>query len=86
LGANPVEVLRHVPANEGKLTITNETPGVERLRVVVNGRQFALADLKDGETRTLDVSGAMQAGDDNRIMLIAYGSRGGSAVVLVSDS
>jgi hypothetical protein len=51
----------------------------------VNGRQFLLTELQDGETRTLDVASAMRAGNNNTIRLVAHAARGGTAMVLVSD-
>jgi hypothetical protein len=66
--------------------ISNGTPGLDRVRLVVNGHHFEAADLHDGDKRTLDVSSSMRKGSDNTIVVVAYGPRGGSAAVLVSDS
>jgi beta-propeller repeat-containing protein len=82
---SPVQVIRHLDQAEGHLTISNGTPGVDRVRLLVNGQPFKVADLHDGETRTLDVTPAMRRGD-NTILVVAHGARGASAVVMVADS
>jgi hypothetical protein len=71
---------------ESTLTVVNATPGLTQLDVVVNGQGFKLTPLRDGETRTLDVSSAMKPGTANTIALSARGKPGGGADVLVSDA
>jgi hypothetical protein len=83
-GAPRSETYHHLARGESQLTVTNGVPGLDRLRVVVNGRQFELRNLDDGETRTLDVSSAMRKGD-NTITLIAQGKDDGIATVLIAD-
>jgi hypothetical protein len=85
-GDSPVRVIHHVARAESHVSITNGTPGVQSLRLLVNGRDFEVMDLHHGETRSVDVSSAMHKGGDNIILVIAHGPRGGSAAVLVSDS
>jgi hypothetical protein len=85
-GESPVQVLHHVARAESHVTITNGTPGVDRVRLVVNGHTFEERNLLDGERRTLDVSAAMRKGGDNTILVVAHGPRHSSAVVFVSDS
>jgi hypothetical protein len=85
-GDSPVQVIQHLASGESQVTITDGTPGVNHVRLLVNGHPFEVADLHDGQTQTLDVSSAMRTGSDNTIVVIAHGPRGSSAVVLVSDS
>jgi hypothetical protein len=80
------ETFRHVASGESHVMITNGTPGLTRLALVVNGHRYELRDLNDGETQTLDVSSAMHKGANNRITVIAQGKAQGSAVILVADS
>jgi hypothetical protein len=49
----------------------------------VNGRNFEIAGLMDGEIRELNIAAAMQPGDNNTIEITAKGKPGGSAHVLI---
>jgi hypothetical protein len=44
-GERPVQVLDHVALGESHLTLVNGRPGVDRLRIQVNGHEFKLTDL-----------------------------------------
>lgn len=79
------ETLNGLSAAEHLVTIANGRPGLKSLRVTVNGQQLTVAGLKDGETRTLDVSSAMHPGNGNVIVLTALGKPGGSAEVAIHD-
>jgi hypothetical protein len=59
-GESPAQVIHDVAQGESHVTVTNGTPGVDWLRLVVDGHQFQLNDLHDGETQTLNVSSAMR--------------------------
>jgi len=83
-GKPETEVLNAIPEAESLVTVNNGAPGLKILEVVVNGQNFRLAGLKDGETATLDVSSAMVA-DDNTIALTAIGKPGSSANVVISE-
>jgi hypothetical protein len=85
-GESPVQVVHHVARTESHVTIVNGTPGVGRVRLVVNGHTFEVRDLHDGQTRKIDVSSAMRKGSNNTILVMADGPRNSSAVVVVSDS
>jgi hypothetical protein len=78
--------LHHVPRGESHITLQNGTPGLDEVRLRVDGHAFELTNLVDGEVRTLDVSAAMRRGDHTTVTLHAVAPRGGTAVVLVSDS
>lgn len=79
------ETIAQLPQEEGQVTIYNSSPGLKALKVTANGETFTLAGLKDGEERTLDVSGAMLPGEENIITLTGTGKPGGSATVMIHD-
>jgi hypothetical protein len=79
------QTLSGIPQAEGKVTITNGSPGLRRLVVVVNGLKFQVNALRNGERRTVDIARAMRPGDNNTIVLKAYGAQGATADVLVWD-
>jgi WD40 repeat protein len=79
------EIIRDVSSAESTLTVSNATPGLERMTVLVNGRPFRVVDLRDGETRTVDLARAMRSGTRNTVVLVGQGRIGASAVVVLSD-
>jgi hypothetical protein len=75
-----------LPDFESKVTVSNGSPGVRAIDVVVNGITFKLTGLDAGETRTFDVASAMLPGTGNVISLTAYGGGGGgSALVMIAN-
>jgi hypothetical protein len=74
-----------LPQAEHHIHVTNAAPGVTNLRVAVNGRNFQLGGLKDGQSVAIDVASAMHPGNANTIELTALGKPGGSAAVLIHD-
>jgi hypothetical protein len=74
-----------IPEEEGTITIQNNTPGVQRIDVEVNGQLWRVTGLKNGEERTLDVSSAMVAGNDNVVALTVHGRPGGTVDVWIWD-
>jgi hypothetical protein len=85
-GVRRAETIHHVAHGESTVSITNLTPGLSSLRIVVNGRSFEVNDLVDGETRSIDISSAMRRNDNNTITVIAQGKAHGAAVVMIADS
>lgn len=79
------ETFTNVPTVEGVVTITNGSPGVKTLIMIVNGTRFKEKKLKNGEIVTVDISSAMQPGDANTITLIARGQKGSSVEVMIWD-
>lgn len=73
-----------VPFIEDTVTVTNGTPGLNSIEVVVNGTKFKV-HLKDGEEKTLDISSALVPGDNNVVTLRGLGKKGGSANVMIWD-
>jgi Beta-propeller repeat len=85
-GEKTTQVIHHVAQGENHVRITNGRPGVDRVRLKVNGHQFKATDLHDGEQRLVDVSSAMRKGADNTIIVVGHGPQGSSAVVMIADS
>jgi hypothetical protein len=85
--AGKPETVTHtdVPEAEGVVTLTNGTPGVKRVEIVVNGQEFVVNALTDGEVVTVDVSSAMQPGDTNTVSITARGGTASSVHVLIWD-
>jgi hypothetical protein len=80
------QIFTGLPDFERKVTVSNGTPGVKTINIVVNGITFKLTGLEAGEVRTLDVASAMLPGNDNVISLSAHGGGGaGSALVMVAN-
>jgi hypothetical protein len=79
------EVFTGLMQAESHVLLKNDTPGVERLDLRVNGQQFRLDDLKDGEQRTLDISSAMHPGDHNTVLVRTRGPRDASALLVISN-
>jgi hypothetical protein len=82
---NGVQVFTGLAQNESHVLLQNDTPGVQRVDLHVNGRHFRLDHLRDGEERTLDVSSAMQPGGHNTVLVRTRGPRDGSAMLVISD-
>jgi hypothetical protein len=77
--------LTGLPAEEGRITVRNGSPGVKNLEINVNGWTWRLTGMSDGAERTLDVSPAMRPGDGNTITVTPQGKPGGSADLVISD-
>lgn len=73
-----------VPRAEDKVTVTNGSPGINHLEVIVNGKKFNVTGLKDGEEKTIDISSAMVDGD-NTVTFRATGKKGAWANVMIWD-
>jgi hypothetical protein len=78
--------LTHIARAESQVRIQNDaTQGAGTIQINVNGKTFTAAGLRNNEVRTLNVSSAMTAGNNNTITLTAVGQPGSSATVLVSN-
>ncbi len=64
--------------------IFNDSPGVGDLTVTVNGQNFKVHGLGDGQQATLDIAGALHA-DNNSVSLTTTGKPGGSAALLFGN-
>jgi hypothetical protein len=83
--ADPQGTRSLVDQAENKLLIMNGTPGLKNLETTVNGTKIKVTGLKDGETRTLDISSAMAPGSNNVITVKGHGPQSSSAMVVISD-
>jgi hypothetical protein len=71
---------------ESKVMIVNGSPGMKKVRLVVNGKVFRQVGLTAGEVRRFDVASAMRPGSGNTITITAKGSKkGASADIVISD-
>jgi hypothetical protein len=80
----PVATTVELAPGERRAEVTNGTPGVTNLSLVVNGQHFQVAGLRDGESRTLDVGAALRA-SGNTATLEAQGKSGGHATAVLHD-
>jgi len=85
LGTDPQGTNTGIPQAENKVLIMNGAPGLKNAEAVVNGIRFKVTGLKDGENRTIDVTSAMRAGNDNVVTVTGHGPKGSSAMAVVSD-
>jgi hypothetical protein len=85
-GGETQQILTGIPSAERLIRVQNGTPGLTRLTVVVNGFNYVLAPLSDGESLWLDVGAAMIPGDGNTVVLLGEGAEGASATVTLGDS
>jgi 6-phosphogluconolactonase (cycloisomerase 2 family) len=83
-GKPVTETLTGIPQQEDQVTIFNGSPGINNIRIEVNGKKFQVAGLKDGEVKTIDVTSAMKPGS-NTFSFTALGKPGASATVLIHD-
>lgn len=74
-----------VPRAEDKVTITNGSPGLKKIDILVNGQTFKVTGLKDGEETTVDISSAMVDGDTNQVSFEVKGKKGSFANVMIWD-
>ena len=74
-----------VPRAEDKVTITNGSPGLSKIEIIVNGQTFKVNSIKDGEEVTVDISSAMVDGDANKVDFKAKGKPGAFANVMIWD-
>jgi hypothetical protein len=83
---NSTQALSGLAQSDSHILLENDTPGVQRVDLRVNGRHFRLDDLKNGEERTLNVSAAMKPGENNTVVVRTKGPQDGSAMLVISDS
>lgn len=81
-GQPATQTVTGVPPQEDTVTISNGTPGLKNLDVVVNGIRFKVTGLHDGENRSIDISSALLDGA-NTIELTSFGKPGGWAHILI---
>lgn len=67
---------------EQLVTVTNGRAGLSTLTLTVNGRSWTVP-LGSGEERSLDISPALEAGAQNRVILVGRGDPGAEAQVTI---
>jgi Domain of unknown function DUF11 len=82
-GAPTGTTVTHVTQQEQTVTIRNGTPGLTNISISVNGTNFEVAGLKDGDKRNVDISSALQSGSNNTVVLMPKGTPGGSADITI---
>jgi hypothetical protein len=84
-GQKAVESLRMVPEAEHFVEIDNGGPGLNWLRIDVNGKYFRSLSLTSGGTTNIDASAAMNR-DENTLTFTGEGNTGSFANITLSDS
>jgi hypothetical protein len=78
-------VQRHwVTDQEDVVSIQNGRPGLRRVVVTVNGRQFVMRNLRPGERRKLRIGSALRPGKRNLVTLRGSGARRGGASMMIA--
>ena len=83
-------VHKSVLSAERTATVINGSPGLTSVRLDVNGVQFQVAGLRDGEQRNIDISSGLEApytlGNSGNTMIVTpLGKPGGTAVIMLSN-
>jgi hypothetical protein len=85
-GLNGLQTFSNLSSTDHIIEITNGNPGLQFLAVVVNNIPFIEWNLTNGQAMTVDVSSAMQSGNNNTIVLAGIGfSQGATAQVVISQ-
>lgn len=79
-----VQTFTDLPHDEHVVTIENGSPGLRGMDIIVNGVEFRVRGLDDGEARRVNVRRAMVPGHQNVITLVPRGRRGESADVTIA--
>ena len=85
MGKPQDEVLRNVPDTDHRVTVTNGTPGMRKVVLIVNGRYFGQHRLKPGQVRKFTVGTAMKPGYVNTIRVRASGPKGAKATIVIAN-
>ena len=72
-GLSGVQTFSNIPQAAHLIEITNGNPGLADLLIVVNGVPFLEYKMTNGQNLSVDVSKAMQSGNNNTIMLVGLG-------------
>jgi hypothetical protein len=67
------------------VTIENDSPGIRRIDIEVNGHTFTEKGLDDYDVRVVNIGSAMKRGAVNTITLVPRGKVGDSALVVIAD-
>jgi hypothetical protein len=84
-GSPVTQTFSNLLEDESNVTISNGSPGIGSVELLVNGTAFRVTGLANGETRSLDISSAMVAGSANVVSVTTRGRPGGSAMIFISN-
>ena len=79
------QIFTGIPDVDDTVTVTNGSPGLNTVVVVLNGKPIVISNLKAGEVRTVDVGPALKLGFANTVAVSGTGSLGSSAEVMIWD-
>jgi hypothetical protein len=85
-GKSVTQTFTDIPQAEHFIAVTNGSPGLKRLVIQVNDKQYEGMELKDNETQNIDVANAMRPGNANTLTFVGEGKTGASADIFVSDT
>jgi len=85
LNGDPQKSKGRVSQAENTVLIMNGSPGLKNLTTVVNGVVFRTTGLRNGETRSIDISSALRPGTNNKVIVRGHGPKDSTATVVVSD-
>ncbi len=81
-----LQTFTDIPSAERYISVQNGASGLRKLSILVNGHPYVLESLGDGESKTLDVSAAMNPGEGNTVVLVGEGAEGSSAMITIGDA
>ena len=79
------QIFSGIPDVDDTVTVTNGSPGLQTVIVVLNAKPIVISNLKAGEVRTVDVGPALKLGWANTVAITGTGSLGSSAEVMIWD-
>jgi hypothetical protein len=74
----------NIDAAENHVIVTNGTPGLDEIRVYVNGKAIDTLHLKDGEKKSLVIRPKeMNQGSHNTVVVEYRGAKGSTAGIMI---
>ena len=85
-GAHLWQTYSGVPSAEHYVALANGTPGLRSVKLLVNGWTYNLGTLADGQAVVVNIGASMNPGASNTILVMASGSQGATANILIADA
>jgi hypothetical protein len=82
-GGPEARTVTGIPREEHFIDLANGSPGLNQLRINVNGTDFESGRLGDGQTGTVNIGRAMNPGSNNTITFEFRGQPGDSAWIII---
>lgn len=79
------QTFNNILAQQHILTVVNSKPGLQSIRVQVNGKLFRVVELQDGASQPIDLSSALTLAA-NTVTVFGTGERGDSALIVIGDA